>query len=133
MERLIDGERRLRREYSADFKALVLRQTRERGASVSGVALSHGLHPNMVHRWLREQRLLREKVPPSTPAFVPLPVQSVVSQERVALSVTPPPAPVSGICEAIHIEVQRHGTTVTMDWPVTAAAQCAQMLRELLQ
>lgn len=32
MERLIDGERRLRREYSADFKALVLRQTRERGA-----------------------------------------------------------------------------------------------------
>ena len=67
MERLIDGERRLRREYSADFKALVLRQTRERGASVSGVALSHGLHPNMVHRWLREQSLSREQDSLRTP------------------------------------------------------------------
>lgn len=27
------------------------------GGSVSGVALQHGLPPNMVHRWLREQRL----------------------------------------------------------------------------
>ena len=48
MERLIDGERRLRREYSAAFKASVLARTREPGASVAGVALSHGLHPNMV-------------------------------------------------------------------------------------
>ncbi|AEB85702.1 transposase [Alicycliphilus denitrificans] len=48
MERLIDEERRLRREYSTAFKASVLAQTREPGASVSGVALSHDLHPNMV-------------------------------------------------------------------------------------
>lgn len=34
MERLIDGERRLRREYSTAFKASVLAQTHEPGASV---------------------------------------------------------------------------------------------------
>nr|WP_233252155.1 hypothetical protein [Limnohabitans sp. 2KL-17] len=26
------------------------------GASVGGVALAHGLHSNMVHRWIREAR-----------------------------------------------------------------------------
>ena len=31
------------------------------GPSVAGVALSHGLHPNMVHRWLG-QSLSREQV-----------------------------------------------------------------------
>lgn len=133
MERLIDGERRLRREYSAAFKASVLEQTRERGASVAGVALSHGLHPNMVHRWLREQRLMREQVQQSTPAFVPLAVQAVVAQEHVARPATPTPTQVNDACEVIRIEVQRAGATVTIDWPVTAAAHCAQALRELLR
>lgn len=82
MERFIDVERLLQREYSTDFEALVSRQNWERGASACGVALSHGLLPNMVHRWLRKQRLPREKVLPRTPAIVPLPVQSVVSKER---------------------------------------------------
>jgi transposase-like protein len=89
MERLIDGERRLRREYSTAFKALVLEQTRERGASVSGVALRHGLHPNMVHRWLREQRQAREPAQQSTPAFVPLPLHVAVADEHLALPATP--------------------------------------------
>jgi len=49
-------ERPRRREYSAEFKAMVPEQVRPAGASVAGVALSHGLNPNMVHRWMREDR-----------------------------------------------------------------------------
>lgn len=133
MERLIDGERRLRREYSAAFKASVLEQTRERGASVAGVALSHGLHPNMVHRWLREQRQMREQVQQSMPAFVPLPVPAMVTDEHVALPATPTGTQTNGAGQVIRIEVQRAGATVTIDWPVTAAAQCAQVFRDLLR
>ena len=133
MERLIDGERRLRREYSAAFKALVLEQTRERGASVSGVALRHGLHPNMVHRWLREQRQVRKPVQQNTPAFVPLPVHAAVADEHVALPATPTAMQPKGTGEVIRVEVQRVGTTVTMEWPVAAAAHCAQVLGELLR
>ena len=129
MERLIDGERRLRREYSANFKALVLQQTRERGASVSGVALSHGLHPNMVHRWLREQRLNREQEALRTPAFVALPLAPTVAPNPVA----PAPTQASPSRDVIRVEIQRSGATVTMQWPVSAATQCAQMLRELLR
>ncbi len=63
MERDLTDRRPLRREYSEDFKAEVLAQTRQAGASVSGVALSHGLHPNMVQRWRREERRKRPVIP----------------------------------------------------------------------
>ena len=133
MERLIDGERRLRREYSAAFKASVLARTREPGASVAGVALSHGLHPNMVHRWLREQSLSREQDSLRTPAFVALPLAPTVAPGLIVSPVTPAPTQASHSQDVIRVEIQRAGASVTMQWPVSAAAQCAQMLRELLR
>jgi transposase len=39
-----------RREYSAEFKASVLTQCRQQGASVAGIALGYGINPNMVNR-----------------------------------------------------------------------------------
>lgn len=133
MERLIDGERRLRREYSTAFKASVLAQTREPGASVSGVSLSHGLHPNMVHRWLREQRLAHEQGQPQRPAFVPLPIPAVVTDDHIAQPAAAAVTQVSGDGQVIRIEVQRASASITIAWPVTAAAQCAQALVELLR
>ena len=44
-------ERPARRQYSAQFKAQVVQESRQSGASV---ALSHGINANIVHRWLRE-------------------------------------------------------------------------------
>jgi transposase len=133
MERLIDGERRLRREYSAAFKASVLQQTREPGASVAGVALSHGLHPNMVHRWLREQRLSSQQGLAQTPAFVSLPVAAVVADDHVAQPPATAPAQASGDGQLIRIEVQRASAIVKIEWPVEAAAQCALALRDWLR
>lgn len=133
MERLIDGERRLRREYGVAFKTTVLAQTREPGASVSGVALSHGLHPNMVHRWLCEQRLACEQGQPQRPAFVQLPIPAVVADDHISQSAAIAATQAGGDGQVIRIELQRAGTSITMAWPVTAAAQCAVALRELLR
>ncbi len=133
MERLIDGERRLRREYGVAFKTTVLAQTREPGASVSGVALSHGLHLNMVHRWLREQRLACEQGQPQRPAFVQLPIPAVVADDHISQSAAIAATQAGGDGQVIRIELQRAGTSITMAWPVTAAAQCAVALRELLR
>ncbi len=133
MERLIDDGRPMRREYSAAFKASVLEQTRERGASVAGVAIRHGLHPNMVHRWLREHRQRREQGQLSAPAFVPLHVPAAVRDEPVAQPDATTPAQAHGSDNVIRVEVHRAGTTVTVHWPVTAAAHCAQMLGGLLR
>ena len=87
----------------------------------------------MVHRWLREQRLNREQEALRTPAFVALPLAPTVAPNPVAAPVTPAPTQASPSQDVIRVEIQRSGATITMQWPVSAAAQCAQMLRELLQ
>jgi hypothetical protein len=54
MEQSLNQERPRRREYSPQLKAEILALCAQPGASVGGVALAHGLHSNMVHRWIRE-------------------------------------------------------------------------------
>lgn len=69
----MDGRPR-RSEYSREFKETVLHETRQSGASVAGVVLIHSLNPNMVHRWLREERQRYGLAQLRSPehAFVPL-------------------------------------------------------------
>ena len=129
MERDLTDRRPLRREYSEEFKAEVLAQTRQAGASVSGVALSYGLHPNMVQRWRRENRQ-RQAAPAQQnidQAFVPLRLAPVCDPSP---EVAEAPVPV---VETIRMELTRAGATLTVHWPVSAAGQCAQMLRDLLR
>jgi transposase len=42
-------------------------------------------------------------------------------------------APAGAKVEEIHIELRRGATALAVRWPVSAAAQCAVWLRELLQ
>ena len=126
-------ERPRRREYSAEFKAEVLDQARQSGASVAGVALSHGLHPNMVHRWVREeherQMLAAQR---EGRAFIPLHVQPVTATMQPAEAV-PCETPPSVAPDVIRIEIQRPGGTLVVHWPLSAAQQCAQLLRDWLR
>jgi transposase len=41
-----------RRVHSPDFKAQVIGECRRPGASIAAVAISHGLNPNVVRKWL---------------------------------------------------------------------------------
>jgi transposase len=126
-------ERPRRREYSAEFKATVLEQARQRGASVAGVALSHGLHPNMVHRWVREERERQTRATqPEGRAFIPLHVQPLTPTMQPAEAV-PCETPAPAAPDAIRIEIQRPGGTLVVHWPLSAAQQCAQLLRDWLR
>ncbi|WP_413817878.1 transposase [Pseudomonas viridiflava] len=44
------------RSYSKSFKALVLQECAQPGASIASVALSHSLNANLVHKLIRLQR-----------------------------------------------------------------------------
>lgn len=107
-----------RRSYSDEFKAEVLAECAEPGASVAHVAMSHGINDNVVHRW---RQLVREGRPPTTPAprsdFVP-----------IALT---PAAPAGGT--EIRIEIRRGATAITVNWPMSAAGECAAWLRDWLK
>lgn len=48
--------RRKRRTYTAQFKAQVVAQCLQPGASVSAISLSHGINTNVIRKWLPEQR-----------------------------------------------------------------------------
>ena len=121
-----------RLEYSGEFKASVLEQTRQHGASVSGVALTHSLNPDMVHRWLREerQRQLMTQLQSPDQAFVPLQLTSPVGLAPTNGTIAAEPPKDS---EVIRIDVNRAGTSLSVSWPLSAAVQCAQLLRDVLR
>ena len=105
-----------RRNYSAQFRALVLEQCAPPGASVAKVALSHGMNANVVHRWRREARDGAGSV--SVREFVPVSVSApALSQD----------------CADIRIEMRRGITTMAITWPSAAASECAAWMRELLR
>ena len=109
-----------RRNYPSEFKAQIVRQSQMHAASVAGIALQHRINPVTVHRWIREAK---QKQPSNVAAFVPL---------RLDLSAgihTGTPASST----AIHIELQRAGTTVRVQWPIANATDCAAWMREVLK
>lgn len=115
------AKRPLRRKYSAQLKAQVVQECRRRGASVAGVALTHGINANIVHRWLREH------------AGSALVVQT--PQEFVALAVEGAATPTTdaGPRPDIRVEVRRGNSAVVVSWPVQEASSCAAWLRDWLK
>ena len=107
-----------RRNYSAQFRTLVLEQCAAPGASVAKVALSHGMNANVVHRWRREARDGAASV--GVTQFVPVTVSA------------PPHTTHQGGTD-IRIELRRGATTMAISWPSTAAGDCAAWMRELLR
>jgi transposase-like protein len=135
MNQLSTVERPRRREYSAEFKTSVLQQSRRPGASLAGVALAHGINPNMVHRWIREerQRLELAELQRGAAAFLPVQLPQVpVTQPSPVPCVVPPIDP-SDVEQGIRIEVQRAGGKVTVTWPLQSASECGAWLREWLR
>jgi transposase len=76
--------------------------------------MSHGINANVVHKWRRQAN--SRSAPAAVPAFVP-----------VALAGAPAAA------QDIRIELNRGTATLHVSWPVTAAAECAAWMRELLK
>ena len=106
-----------RRSYSKSFKAQVIQECAQPGASIASIALSHSLNANLVHKWIRVQA---QKITPLQPAFIPLPMQLDVANSYAASS---------NIC----VEIQHPRGTVKVNWPSENAAACATFLRDLLR
>ncbi|QFZ81923.1 transposase [Variovorax paradoxus] len=113
--------RRRRRKHSAEFKAELIRACQQPGVSSAAIALANGLNANMLRRWVNcaEQpepaAASVRPLPPPAPEFVPLKL--------------PAPQPQTDI----RIELQRGGVSVSVIWPVSAAADCATWVRAVLR
>ena len=112
--------RRRRRLHSDEFKADAIAAASQPGVSMASVALARGVNANLLRRWVREAEMRPAKTPTKAAAVAPtfLPVQ-----------LPEPAAPVG----EIRIDVRRGAATITVAWPMAAAAECASWMRELLR
>jgi transposase len=112
--------RRRRRLHSDEFKADAVAVALQPGVSMASVALARGINANLLRRWVREAELppakALVKAALAVPTFVPVQL----------------PEPVAPAGE-IRIDVRRGATTITVAWPMAAAAECAGWMRELLR
>ena len=109
--------RRRRRQHSAQFKAQVIEACAAPGTSIGAVAQAHGLNVSLVRRWLKARAATGIQQPAQLHAlqgFVPVTVDGAIAQP-------------------IRLEVRRGNTSVKVEWPTQAAAQCAAWLREWLR
>ena len=101
-----------RRRYTADFKAKVLAECEAPGASVAGVAISHGINPNLVQKW---RRLAKPSANKDSFVALPMPMTAVSTTATVQFT------------------VQIGAGSVDVDWPLDAIERSIPWLRALLQ
>ena len=137
-----------RRRHSAELKTNVLAACDEPGASISGVALAHGLNANLVRKWRSGRGVKRAGVtlePPLVSAAAKRPASTTppllgASPEFVAIEMpgTLKPAAtaaveraVPGAAPLIHVELRRGALHLNVRWPSSAADDCTAWLGEL--
>jgi transposase len=122
---VISTGRRRRRTHSDLFKAEAVGACQQEGVSIAAVALARGVNASLLRRWLAEagasrtpiaiQRTVPVMGTDSPDGFVPLPM---------------PANPVEG---RIRVEVRRKNRSVSIEWPASAARECALLLKELMK
>jgi transposase len=125
IEQVVETGRRRRRIHSEHFKADAVGACQQSGVSIAAVALARGLNAAMLHRWVKQAE--RSGRPIAIRTTTP---SVAIENEEGFVSVPLPSNPVSG---AIRIEVRRRGGSVAVEWPASAAHECALLLRELMR
>jgi transposase len=129
--------------HGAEFKAQVLAECQQPGASVAAIALAHGLNVNLLRKWLVGRGIKRTGLAAprtvtrkaasaegtATPSLQFIPVEivraPVAATADTASEQAEPPA------AEIHVELTRGATRLCVRWPSAQAAACAAWLREL--
>ena len=132
-----------RRRHSDDLKAKVLAACDEPGASISGVALAHGLNTNLVRKWRSGRGVKRAVMAIAPTAAIQVPHAALgAAPEFVAVDMPAPlraaaraavqPMAASPISESlIQIELRRGALHLNVRWPTAAAEDCRAWLSEL--
>jgi transposase len=113
------SDKKTRRRYSEAKKAQVLAECGEPGASVAKVAMAHGINANVVHRW---RQLSQGRAPAGL----------AKTSEFVALPLAVRAEPAAEVPD-VRVELRRGPVSITVTWPVSAAAELAAWTRELLR
>lgn len=120
----IEKPARRKRVHSEEFKEQLVRACSEPGVSVAGIALANGVNANLLRKWMHARGVM---VPTERAKTQTAPRTSIAEFVPVAIAPAAPPAP------TIRVEARRGNAVVTVDWPMTAAGECAAWLRDWLR
>lgn len=109
--------KRHRRRHSPEFKAMLVAQCQQPGASIAAVAMAHQINDNMLRTWLRQAREAGELAPRDLPRLIPLQLA----------------APVAEMAQSIRIHIQHGSTQIHVEWPVADASRCGEWLQGWLR
>jgi transposase len=104
---------RQRSSYPKPFKAQVVQQCLQPGATISSVAIQHGINANVIRKWLP---IYRDQSPATLPSFVPVKA-----------------APKRAIEEMAIISLPLSDKSITVEWPASDPDGCACFIRGLAQ
>jgi hypothetical protein len=93
------------------------------------VALANRLNANLLRRWV----VAEERAPAVTPIETLSAAAAPASFESRTFLPIQLEGPAVTAAREITIELRRGATVVKVDWPLTAVADCAAWLRELLR
>ena len=122
--------RRTHRTYTPEFKAELVKACQQPGASIAALAGQQGMNANVLHRWLKEhQRSGCHQLPkPCAPSVTETPSPAPAF---IALAL-PPVTPVHTEQE-IKVELRKGAVSMTVTWPLSAAADLASWTAGLLK
>jgi len=124
-EQAIGIGRRRRRSHSPLFKAEAVGECQQPGVSIAAIALARGLNASVLRRWVKEAER----------SGIPIAIRGSASSIQVegGQNFVPVQLPSNPTDAAIRIRVRRRGGTVIVEWPASAAHECALLLRELIR
>lgn len=122
---VISTGRRRRRHHSDLFKAEAVGACQQEGVSIAAVALARGVNASLLRRWLKEAERT------GTPIAI-RPTMPSAAAEGVE-SFLPVSLPPSSTERPIRVQVRRKGRRISIEWPASAARECALLLQELLK
>lgn len=102
---------RQRSSYPKPFKAQVVQECLQPGATVSSVAIAHGINANVIRKWLP---LYRHTSVAALPAFVPLKAPPKRPSEASAI-----------------IEIPVGEQAIAVKWPVSDPDGCREIATHL--
>ena len=112
VERVLSNGKRF---YFSDFKAWLVEQARQPGASVSGLATRHGVNTNLLRHWMQLPHWTGPAQAPATPCLLPV-------------EISPMPLTCAPCAQAAPIELQFGDAVLRLRAPIDA-----QALRQVLQ
>lgn len=122
--------RRTHRTYTPEFKAELVKACQQPGASIAALAGQQGMNANVLHRWLKEhQRSGCSQL--ANPCMPTIPEDSSPAPAFIALAL-PPITPVHTEPE-IKVELRKGSLSMTVTWPLSAAADLASWTAALLK